>query len=243
MTKQKLRKLLQNELRDAGVITRGNYSMEKLQDMYIGKYGINAMHEFLMKHGYPAGDIKAPEENTSTPIPEAEEAPQASAKQPTVVDVREAAALMAQAIKDAQHDKQTPVYDSPDAAPVGSDVARMRAIKDREASALRRVQVTCHDPQLIQQERRNYTVQVGNSYVSTQRYVVPFDVPWHVTELVYNVLKERTHTVLTETNPPKTKIVKSFSIVDLPPLTPEEAEKLKKAQEVLKEADDIASEG
>jgi hypothetical protein len=104
----------------------------------------------------------------------------------------------------------------------------------RNAGALKRIRVTCMNPQ-----KRNWkgeVISVGSRKMGTFKKFIPFDgQPYHVPQVIYEELKSRQCTVfITEKRGGEDfrvgKLVNEFAIDDLPPLTQEELADLEKKQ-------------
>ena len=81
--------------------------------------------------------------------------------------------------------------------------------------------------------------RVGNSIIPSEMYYVPYNIAngWHVPKILLDTLKEKTYvTKLMVKNPKtneevlKTAQVPAYNIIELPPITDEELEELKKTQ-------------
>lgn len=119
-------------------------------------------------------------------------------------------------------------------APAGAESEREKLIK--EASKLKRINITCMNP-----AKRDWPGEIftcGNAVVGTFRKFVPFGTEngYHVPNIIYNMLKERK---FQQFRNEKSKngvnvrvgyMVAEFAIQDLPPLTKEELDQLRKDQ-------------
>lgn len=108
-----------------------------------------------------------------------------------------------------------------------------RARKRKEASRLVRVRVTNHNPHKRESEGEMFTA--SNSIIGTFRRYVHFGEPWHVEQILLNVLREREYQqfstkVENGKKVRRSKLVKEFGIEVLDPLTPEELSELGRAQ-------------
>lgn len=115
-----------------------------------------------------------------------------------------------------------------------SKLERRNRIK-REALKLRRIRVTCMNPQKRDYQGEIFTV--SNNVLQDRRFV-PFDTAWHVPQIMYNMIKERKYQVFTKKKSPQGveykvgKLIPEFAIEDLPPLTKKELEKLAQRQKM-----------
>ena len=122
-----------------------------------------------------------------------------------------------------------------------SDAAKRMAII-KEATKLKRIAVTCMNPNKSNWEGEIFTV--SNSVIPTQKKYVPFNAkPWHVPQIIFNVLKERKCQVFKTVQRGKHKIregyrIPEFAITELDPLTPQELEDLKKEQAMSNRLED-----
>lgn len=100
-----------------------------------------------------------------------------------------------------------------------------------EAMALVRVRVVCMDPAKSEYEGETFTI--GNSIIPTYTKYVPFnnDEGWHIPKIMLDNLKERqTQVFVTERRNGKEvkvpKLIRTYAIEVLPPLTEEERKEL-----------------
>ncbi len=108
--------------------------------------------------------------------------------------------------------------------------ARLKARK--EATALKRVIVTCKDP--AKQGWEGEIITVSNDVVGDVKKYVPYDLEegYHIPQIILNMLKDREATVFITKkgkdgkNVQVAKIIKAHSIEILPDLTPEELSNL-----------------
>lgn len=105
--------------------------------------------------------------------------------------------------------------------------------------ALRRVQISCMNP--MKREWPGEIISVGSAKHGTFKKFVPFTgVPYHIPQIIYDALKERQCTLYRTERDERGNSrrvgyqTKEFNIVDLPPLTKEELEKLRKKQQLAK---------
>ena len=122
-----------------------------------------------------------------------------------------------------------------------SDSAR-KARKRREASELIRVRITCMNPNKKEYEGEIFTV--GNSLVGTMKKYVPFGVEWHVPRIMLNMIKSRKCQVFQTSRDPRGnrikegKLIKEFSIEELPPLCEKELKELARRQAMKSSVDE-----
>lgn len=103
----------------------------------------------------------------------------------------------------------------------------------KEASRQIRCRVTCMNPNKKEWEGELFTV--GNAIVGTHKAMVPFDVDWHVRQIIFNQIKERKCQIFytVRENGRKVrrgKLTKEFSIEILPDLTAKELAALAQRQ-------------
>jgi hypothetical protein len=114
---------------------------------------------------------------------------------------------------------------------VGESITSLR----KQLTKLRRVVVTCNDPGMIDYDMTPY-YQVSNSVITLPKVTIPLNVEWHIPQAYYDMLKTMTCTIPTKGKDAKgrpitvPKEIKKYGIQDLPDLTAEELEDLKKAQ-------------
>lgn len=111
---------------------------------------------------------------------------------------------------------------------------QLRVTKKQEAEQLVRVRITCMNPNKREWEGEMFTA--GNSVVGTHKKYVPFDVEWHVPRILLNMIKERKAQVFVKQRDDKGrqitkgKLIKEFSVEELPALTEKELEELAQRQ-------------
>jgi len=144
-------------------------------------------------------------------------------------------------IQGVEPEKDTPVPVKPnlDYIPLTGDQYKEMSQKDArtKVGALRRIKFTN-----MNQSKRSWPgefISVGSSKLGTFKKYIPFNgEPYHVPQIIYDVMKERKcsgfHTV---TNGRGDKIQEShlideYAIVDLPPLTKAELQKLADKQQL-----------
>lgn len=115
-------------------------------------------------------------------------------------------------------------------------VIRLKALK------LVRVRITNLDPSDAALESGLFTVV--NKYIGKASRVIPYDVDWHVEQILLNQLKTQQFALRKEKKGGQigvkqydTKLVKKFSIEYLPDLTPEEKNALARSQEARQAID------
>lgn len=108
--------------------------------------------------------------------------------------------------------------------------------KKKKATRLRRVIVNCLNAK--KQDLPGEVITVGNSVLGSITKYIPFGIPWHIPEFIYNNLLERkylyhgvtTRDLKTGREERFTKMMPEYSIQDLPPLTKEELKQLAQEQ-------------
>lgn len=111
-----------------------------------------------------------------------------------------------------------------------NDEQKKRIQKRRDANRLVRVQITCMNPNKKAWEGEIFTV--ANSVVGTFRKYIPFNVPWHVPNIIYKQLLNRKCQVFhtPRKGPVTSKLINEFSVQELPPLTEQELKELAQRQ-------------
>ena len=107
----------------------------------------------------------------------------------------------------------------------------------RTVNRLRRIRLQCMNP--TKKDWSGEIISVGSAKLGTFKKFIPYDgEPYHVPEIIYNMLKERQCTtfVTVKSDRPgapdirKGKLIKEYAIEDLPPLTTKELDALGKRQ-------------
>jgi hypothetical protein len=112
--------------------------------------------------------------------------------------------------------------------------AKLKARK--EATAQKRVVVTCNDP--MKSAWEGEIISVGNDVIGDVKKYIPFDIEdgWHVPQIILNVLETKECTVFRSKrgkdgkNVSDTKQIKAYSIRYLEPLTEDELRELSRDQ-------------
>lgn len=109
-----------------------------------------------------------------------------------------------------------------------------------EALKLVHVRITCMDP--MKKEFQGDYFTTGNSLIGTIRRFVPFGVEWHVPQIMLNLIQEKEyqmHTTKKSTNGMETndsRMVKTYAVEILKPMTKEELSELAQRQAMAKGA-------
>lgn len=112
-----------------------------------------------------------------------------------------------------------------------------------EAMKLLRVIVTPMNP--LKRDLQGDIFSVGNSVLPTFTKYVPYNVEWHIPQIMYEMLKEKQETVFHKTKDAQgrdivlTKTIPAYNINVLPQLTPEELKELAKNQAVRDKAEEL----
>lgn len=105
----------------------------------------------------------------------------------------------------------------------------------KEALKLVRIRITCMNP--AKRDYQGEILTVANNVIQDRRFV-PFDTPWHVPQIMYNMIKERKYQIFVKKKSPQGieykegRLVPEFAIEVLPPLTKKELEKLAQRQKM-----------
>lgn len=100
-----------------------------------------------------------------------------------------------------------------------------------EALKLRRVVVTCMDP--MKKGYQGEIFSAGNSIIGTVTKYIHFETEWHVPQIILNILKNRKYQQFDTKSNTKgqtvntTRMVRAYSITELPDLTEQELYELK----------------
>jgi hypothetical protein len=109
-----------------------------------------------------------------------------------------------------------------------SEEQRIKYIRN-QASKLVRVRIACMNPNKKEWEGEIFTVQ--NDYFTFKKFV-PFNVDWHIPQMMLNMIKERKHQIFRDRKDQFGRtittghLVPEFTIEELPPLTQEELKDL-----------------
>lgn len=109
-----------------------------------------------------------------------------------------------------------------------SEEQRIKYIRN-QASKLVRVRIACMNPNKKEWEGEIFTVQ--NDFFTFKKYV-PFNVDWHIPQMMLNMIKERKHQIFRDRKDQFGRIITTghlvpeFTIEELPPLTQEELKDL-----------------
>lgn len=109
-----------------------------------------------------------------------------------------------------------------------------RLRKRKEANKLVRVQITCMNPTKSEWEGEVFTT--GNSYIGTFSKYVPFNVEWHVPQVILKQIKQRQCQVFISKRSSRGqtervgKVIKEFNVAELEPLTEQELTELRRRQ-------------
>lgn len=111
--------------------------------------------------------------------------------------------------------------------------AKKKETLERDAMKLVRCIITCNN-----KNKTSYSgeiFEVRNAVIPGMKKFVPFDVPTHIPQIMFNMLKERKCQIFVskrvdgrDVNVPKE--INEFNIEVLPPLTPEELEAIRQKQ-------------
>ena len=114
------------------------------------------------------------------------------------------------------------------------DVNAVRLQKKQEQTRLRRVRITCMNP--AKREREGDVIKCGNDLVGSLTRYVPFNVEWHVPQMMLNVMKAKVfpqfYTVKLKEggNTRKHRLVPEYAIEILPELSEAELKALAQRQ-------------
>lgn len=114
-------------------------------------------------------------------------------------------------------------------------VAEVTAAQRKSMMKLRRVILSCNDPQMKEAEMTPY-LHVSNSIISLPRVTFPLNVEWHVPQAYYDLLKAEVCGIAVKGKDGKgrtvttRKEIKRYNIQDLPDLSIEEIQDLKTMQ-------------
>lgn len=116
---------------------------------------------------------------------------------------------------------------------ITTDLSTKKDSLEKQANKLIRCIITCHNP--AKTKVGGEIIAVGNSVIPEQKKFIKYDVPYHISQLMYNVLKEKTYTRFKTVNSLTEKTqkayqAKEYAIEILPPLTSEEYEAIRQRQ-------------
>ncbi|AVO23156.1 hypothetical protein RIVERRIDER_75 [Xanthomonas phage RiverRider] len=146
------------------------------------------------------------------------------------------AAMSGKALTQERAAQPMPGTSTPDAP---AKPVSLHTLLRSKASKLRRVRITCHNPNKRDLPGEFFTV--GNNYMGTIKRFVPFgettDNGWHIEQAIYDLMKSRKYVdIRTKTVKGTgqvlvtTRLAAEFGIEDLPDLTPAELKQLATAQ-------------
>lgn len=125
-------------------------------------------------------------------------------------------------------------------AQVANDVAT-EVTKD--AMKLLRVIITPMNP--LKRDIQGDIFSVGNSVIPTYTKYVPYNVEWHIPQIMYDMLNEKEETAMIKSRDNRgrdvihTRTIKAFNIAVLPPLTQAQLDELARVQSVREQADNL----
>lgn len=104
----------------------------------------------------------------------------------------------------------------------------------KKAMKLVHVQISCNDPNKREWEGEIFTVR--NAVLPEVKKYVPFNVPTHVPQILLNMIREKELQTFVSTKAAngtvtkKSRLIPMYAIQELPPLTPQELEAIKRKQ-------------
>lgn len=150
-------------------------------------------------------------------------------------EVREAGGVTQPEAETESETANTKDAKNEDAVEATETKAEQRTRSRKEASRLRRVRITCMNPMKSEWEGEIFTC--GNGVVGNFKKYVPFDVEWHVPQIILNMIEARKYQSFYTVRDKRTgqsgrkgKIVKEFSVEILPDLTEAELKALAQRQ-------------
>lgn len=129
---------------------------------------------------------------------------------------------------------ELPEKDEMSSGQVGRIEPKTKMEKHQEASKLVRIILNSRDPN--KKDWPGEIVSVGNSTVGFFKKYIPYGVEWHVPQIILNTLKEKQLQVFVNkvddrgNKTKQGKLIKAYTIQDLPPLSAEEIKALATAQ-------------
>lgn len=127
------------------------------------------------------------------------------------------------------------IPDQPIKAKTAKEFAQERFAKRKaHARAMRRVRVTCMNP--ARKKEQGALVSTGSAKIGKIAKFIPFDRPWYVPNMLINMLEEAKHSVFYDVpdgqggNIRKSRLVNTYAIEYLDPLTDEELKELAQRQ-------------
>jgi len=104
----------------------------------------------------------------------------------------------------------------------------------KHINSLVRIRATCMNPN--KKDWEGEIISVGSAKMGTYKKYVPFNIEWHVPQIILDAMKDRNYSQFYNVRGPrgekirKAKLVPEFSIEVLPPLTKEELRALAQRQ-------------
>ena len=119
--------------------------------------------------------------------------------------------------------------------------AERRAAKKKDSMKLVRVRITCMDP--MKKNHQGDFFLTGNALVGTVKRYVPFGVEWHVPQITLNMIQEKKFQQFSTSKNAegrevvKARLVKTYAVEVLQPLTKKELKDLAQRQAMAKGAE------
>lgn len=131
----------------------------------------------------------------------------------------------------------------PEAAkPAGTSLASKKKQQREECLALKRIRLTCMDPNKRAWKGELFTI--SNNLVGTVKRYVPFDTEdgWHVPKIIYDHIKTAKCQIFVKekikgVDVPKGKLINTYAVEDLPPLTEKQIKELARKQAMARVED------
>lgn len=116
---------------------------------------------------------------------------------------------------------------------ITTDLSTKKDSLEKQANKLIRCKIVCYNP--AKNKIGGEIIAVGNSVIPEQKKFIKYDTPYHISQLMYNVLKEKTFTRFKTINTAQEKTQKAFqakeyAIEILPPLTADEYDAIRQRQ-------------
>ena len=109
-----------------------------------------------------------------------------------------------------------------------------RAAKKANALKLVRVRISCFDP--LKKAHQGDWFITGNSLIGTVKRFVPFNVDWHVPQIILNMIQEKEFLSISTSKDDKgfeiinKRLIKTYNVAILDPLTEQEIKDLAQRQ-------------
>jgi hypothetical protein len=125
------------------------------------------------------------------------------------------------------------IADAKEAKEVTPSLGKEDARKKLKAEKMKLVRIKITPMSPYERQLKGASIAVGNSLLGDIQRFIPFNREWHVEQCIFENLRDRKYRQRIEKTDPDTKrkyfeneFIPAYGIVELPPLTPQEAKEL-----------------